>query len=192
MNKIHRNARPVLENLESRTLFAAVTAELGGPVHPILTVEGTRRSDDIAIVLVGDQVEVRSKGVAVNSFPYGDVLGITVLGKSGGDSIVVDAAITKQTFILGGNGKDVLTGGSGDDNIDGGNGKDVIAGGAGDDELAGGRGRDVLDGGDGNDTLTGGRAMDASTGGAGTDTFMGDLATEVLDKAADESLLPLT
>ena len=193
MSRTHSPFRPVMESLEDRTLFAAavVTAELGGPLHPVLTVTGTRRSDDIAVLLVGDQLEVRSKGVAVNSFPYSGVVGITVLGKNGSDLIVVDAAVTKQSFILGGNGKDLITGGSGNDNIDGGNGKDVIAGGAGDDELAGGRGQDVLDGGDGNDVLTGGRARDASTGGAGNDSFVGDLTIEVLDKAADESLLPL-
>jgi Ca2+-binding RTX toxin-like protein len=196
MKRNHSPVRPVLEGLEDRTLFAAgpavVTAVLGGEAHPILTVTGTRRSDDIAVVLVGDQLEVRSGGAAVGSFPLGDVLGITVLGLSGRDSIVVDAAVTKPAFILGGNGKDALTGGSGNDNIDGGNGKDIIAGGAGDDILTGGRSRDVIDGGDGNDVLTGGRGRDSNTGGAGTDTFSGDVASEVLDMAADETLVPLT
>ena len=164
MNRNQSPLRPVLESLEDRTLFA-VTAVLGGPASPMLTVTGTRQSDDIAVLMVGDQLEVRSGGVAVGSFAVGDVLGITVLGLSGRDSIVVDAAVTKPTFLMGGNGKDVLTGGSGDDNIDGGNGRDVIAGGAGDDILTGGRSRDVIDGGDGNDVLTGGRGKDSNTGG---------------------------
>jgi len=187
--------RPVLEGLEARTLFAAgpavVTAELGGEAHPVLTVTGTRRGDDIAVVLVGDQLEVRSAGVAINSFPFDDVLGITILGSGGKDSVVVDAAVTKPVFMLGGNGKDVLVGGSGNDNLDGGNGKDMISGGAGDDILIGGRGRDVLDGGDGADNLTGGSSKDSNTGGAGIDTFTGDTATEILDKAADEAIVPL-
>jgi Ca2+-binding RTX toxin-like protein len=193
MNRIHSPLRPVLEGLETRVLFAAgpavVTAVLD-PAHPVLTVTGTNHADDIAVVLVGDQLEVRSAGVAVNSFPLAGVLGISVDGSNGRDTIVVDAAITLPAMLLGGRGKDLLTGGSGDDNIDGGNGKDMIAGGAGDDILSGGRGRDVIDGGDGDDFLMGGRGRDASTGGAGNDTFSGDLVSEVLDKAADETLVP--
>jgi Ca2+-binding RTX toxin-like protein len=185
---------PVFESLEGRTLFAAapagVVAELGGPLHPILTVTGTRRSDDIAIVLVGDQIEVRSRAVAVNSFPRGDVLGITVLGLNGKDSVVVDAAVTIPVYLQGGNGRDLLIGGSGNDNIDGGNARDTIVGGAGDDVLSGGRARDVLDGGEGNDTLTGGLSRDANTGGTGADTFSADIASEILDMAVDDTLVP--
>jgi hypothetical protein len=186
--------RPVLESLEGRTLFAAapagVIAELGGPLHPVLTVTGTRRSDDISIVLVGDQIEVRSRAVAVNSFPRAGMLGITVLGLNGNDSVVVDAAVAIPAFLQGGNGRDLLIGGSGNDNIDGGNARDMIVGGAGDDILVGGRARDLLDGGDGNDSLTGGLSRDANTGGTGADTFSGDIASEILDMTADDTLVP--
>ena len=185
---------PAFENLESRTLFAAapavVTAEMGGPLHPVLTVTGTRRSDNIALVLAGDQLEVRSNGAPVGSFPVAGMVGVVVRGMNGKDSIVVDAGVTDPVVIQGGNGKDSITGGSGDDDIDGGNGNDVLFGGAGDDVLTGGNGRDALDGGDGNDSLAGGRSRDAITGGAGADTFVGDLVTELLDRAEGEPLLP--
>lgn len=52
----------------------------------------------------------------------------------------------------GGNGKDELTGGRGDDIITGGNGKDKLFGEEGDDLLIGGRGKDLLNGGLGEDT----------------------------------------
>ena len=186
--------RPVLENLEPRTLFAAapavVTAEMGGPLHPLLTVTGTRRADDIALVLAGDHLEVRSRGAAVGSFPLAGMVGVIVRGMNWKDLIVVDAAVTEPVFIQGGNGRDSLTGGSGDDTLDGGNGNDVIFGGAGDDVLTGGNGRDALDSGDGNDSLAGGRGRDAITGNTGADTFTGDRATEILDRADDEPLLP--
>ncbi|MDA1022405.1 MAG: FecR domain-containing protein [Proteobacteria bacterium] len=67
----------------------------------------------------------------------------------------------------GGEGKDVLAGGAGDDILEGGEGKDVLAGGAGDDILEGGEGKDVLTGGAGNDILEGGEGDDTFIFGAG-------------------------
>ena len=191
MNKMHRSTQPVLENLESRTLFAAaaVTAVFD-PAHPVVFVTGTRRSDDIAVVISGDQLEVRSAGALVNSFALASVLGISVDGANGRDTIVVDAAITLPATLTGGRGKDAISGGSGEDTIDGGNGKDAIAGGAGDDILSGGRGRDAIDGGDGDDFLRGGLGRDLLTGAAGTDIFSGDRPSEVLDQAEGEVLVP--
>ena len=55
---------------------------------------------------------------------------------------VVDGQI-----ILGGNGREPLTGTNAEDTITGGNGKDVLNGGGGDDTLSAGNGADVLDGG---------------------------------------------
>jgi Ca2+-binding RTX toxin-like protein len=194
VNRNQSPLRPVLESLEGRTLFAAgpgvVTAAIA-EAHPVLSVTGTRRSDDISVLLVGDQIEVRSGESLVGSFPLAGVVGISVVGFNGSDLIVVDPALTLPAFLMGGNGRDVLRGGGGDDNIDGGNAKDVLSGGAGNDTLDGGRGRDTMDGGDGDDTLIGGRARDASTGGAGADTFSGDAVSEILDKTDDDSVVAL-
>lgn len=73
----------------------------------------------------------------------------------------------------GGNGKDTLTGGEGDDTISGGNGKDELFGLAGDDIISGDNGSDLLNGGLGNDTLTGGNGPDifVLAAGEGTDTI---------------------
>ena len=190
MNLNHYGMRPAIENLEGRTLFAAVVTAVFDPAHPVVFVTGTRQSDDISIVVSGDQLEVRSDGVPINSFALASVLSINVSGLNGPDTIVVDPAVSLNSTLLGGNGKDVLTGGSGEDTIDGGNGKDVIAGGAGDDILNGGRCKDVIDGGDGDDFIMGGLARDSVTGGFGADTFSGDQISELLDKAADEVLVP--
>ena len=84
----------------------------------------------LSLDVMASAPEVRSRAVAVNSFPRAGVLGITVRGLNGNDSIVVDAAVAIPAYLQGGNGRDLLTGGSGNDNIDGGNGRDTIAGGA--------------------------------------------------------------
>ena len=75
--------------------------------------------------------------------------------------------------INGGNQKDTLTGGAGDDTISGGNGADELFGLAGDDILGGDNGPDLLNGGPGNDTLTGGNGPDVFVlaEGEGTDTI---------------------
>lgn len=188
----HAN-RPVLENLEGRTLFAAapqvVTAVLDAATSTVV-VNGTRKADDISVVVDAGNLQVLSAGVAVGSFPLAGLLGLSVNAMNGHDTVAVNAAVTLPVTLLGGNGKDNLTGGSGADSLDGGNGRDVLAGGAGNDVLLGGNARDVLDGGDGNDNLSGGRGKDEVTGGLGVDTFNGDNAAEILEKAEDEVIVP--
>lgn len=183
---------PVLENLEGRTLFAAappvVTAVLD-PATAVVNVTGTRKADTIQIAAGAGQLTVSSNGAVVGTFDLAGLAGCAVNALSGHDTVVVDAGVTLPTTLLGGNGKDSLTGGLGADALDGGNGRDSLLGGAGNDVLAGGNGRDVLDGGDGNDNLSGGRGRDTVTGGPGTDSFNGDNASEILERAEDEVLV---
>ncbi|WP_239362269.1 calcium-binding protein [Snodgrassella communis] len=63
----------------------------------------------------------------------------------------------KDNAIGGSNGKDILSGGAGNDRLYGQGGDDILIGGAGDDTLYGGDGYDILIGGTGNDILCGGR-----------------------------------
>ena len=56
--------------------------------------------------------------------------------------------------------------------INGGNGNDLLVGGTGNDTINGGNGDDNLDGGTGNDTLIGDSGNDLLTGGKGADTFV--------------------
>lgn len=183
----------VLEDLEVRTLFAAappvVTAALD-PASSVVNVTGTRLSDNIVVAVSAGQLQVTGNGVLVDSFPLAGLAGLRVDGLNGHDTVSVDAAVSLPATLTGGNGRDSLSGGSGNDTIDGGNGRDSLLGGAGNDSITGGNGRDVLDGGDGNDTLTGGRGKDSVTGGAGIDTFSGDKASEILEKEETEVVLP--
>ena len=182
------------EGLEGRTLFAAapplVTAELAGTS---LHVVGTRLSDVIQVVpspTNAGALEVHSGTSFVGAFDLAGLTDIQVEGRNGHDTISVDSQLTLPATLLGGNGRDTLTGGSGGDTLDGGNGMDTLAGRAGDDFLYGRNGRDALDGGEGVDTLTGGRGKDTVTGGPGVDSYVGDRATEILEKAEDEVILP--
>ena len=70
------------------------------------------------------------------------------------------------------NGDDILTGGSGKDDIHGFAGDDTIFGGDGSDQLAGDAGNDRLYGEDGDDTLYGGAGIDMLVGGTGDDIFV--------------------
>ena len=182
------------EGLEGRTLYAAtpplVTAEV---VSNTLVVTGTRLSDTIQLspnAGDGNLVDVLSGTSTVGSFDRAGFAEISVSGLNGHDTIAVDGTISLKATLLGGNGRDTLTGGAGGDLIQGGNGRDTLYGRAGDDTLEGGNAKDVLAGGDGNDSLSGGRGKDTVTGGLGTDTYLGDRATEILEKAEDEVLVP--
>jgi Ca2+-binding RTX toxin-like protein len=88
---------------------------------------------------------------------------IVVSGGNGDDTISLDNVALPPAQLFGGNGNDVLTGGSGADQLFGGNG---------DDTLNGGDGNDILDGGAGDDTVVGGKGTDTAFLGAGNDTFI--------------------
>ena len=70
------------------------------------------------------------------------------------DDTVTYAAATDDLFVIGLNGDDRITTGSGSDLLDGGEGSDTLVGGAGQDRLIGGKGIDRLVGGDGVDEAT--------------------------------------
>ncbi|MGH8556910.1 MAG: calcium-binding protein [Methylococcales bacterium] len=76
---------------------------------------------------------------------------------------LVDEQDTDQDLLVGGNGKDTLSGGPDDDSLSGENGNDDIYGGDGDDILSGGNGHDSLDGGEGDDDIMGGNGNDDCT-----------------------------
>ncbi|MEM9906867.1 MAG: hypothetical protein AAF921_17755 [Cyanobacteria bacterium P01_D01_bin.44] len=76
--------------------------------------------------------------------------------------------------LVGGDGKDTLTGASNNDTLDGGKGKDQLFGLSGDDLLSGGLGNDRLFGGDGDDVLRGDLNERSSQAGiGGDDTIFG-------------------
>jgi Ca2+-binding RTX toxin-like protein len=77
--------------------------------------------------------------------------------------------------VIGGRGRDSLTGNAGDNLLQGRDGNDRLTGGAGADTLNGGNGADRLDGGKGNDVLIGGAGADTFVYGEGRDVIR-DLA----------------
>jgi VCBS repeat-containing protein len=91
------------------------------------------------------------------------------------------------TVMVGGGGKDTLTGTAGadlllaqsnNDTLTGGDGNDLLCGDSGGDILSGGGGDDSLGGGSGTDRLTGGPGADRFSGGSGTDTAIDFTARE--------------
>ncbi len=74
-------------------------------------------------------------------------------------------------ILIGGTGNDVLRGGDGRDSISGGEGDDLLEGGDADDDLYGDEGDDLLKGGDGSDDLEGGPGHDEMRGDRGDDEF---------------------
>jgi Ca2+-binding RTX toxin-like protein len=109
-------------------------------------------------------------------------------GGRGNDIFVADGR--SSVFVRGGDGNDVLIGGSaadalsgedGDDLIDGGAGNDVLRGHRGEDNISGGAGDDLLDGGLGDDGLFGGLGNDVLKGGAGDDTIDGGDGTDAIE-----------
>ena len=85
------------------------------------------------------------------------------------DFLTVEGSIGRT--LLGLQGNDTLTGGTGDDTLIGNQGNDLLRGAQGDDMIFGGAGDDFLNGFDGNDMLF---------GEAGDDFFVGILGTDVI------------
>ncbi|MDJ0715750.1 MAG: cellulase family glycosylhydrolase [Prochloraceae cyanobacterium] len=83
-------------------------------------------------------------------------------------------------ILTGGEGKDKLYGGEGNDSLNGGGGKDKLYGGEGNDSLNGGEGKDKLYGGEGNDSLNGGEGKDKLYGGEGNDSLEGGEGKDLL------------
>ncbi|MFC7497706.1 putative Ig domain-containing protein [Enterovirga sp. GCM10030262] len=96
---------------------------------------------------------------------------------------------THQTFAIGNNRANALTGNRIDNRIVGNGGDDRLIGLQGDDLLTGGLGLDMLSGGDGNDVIDGGAGIDILTGGAGSDIIrFGDGNERIGDDRGSDSI----
>lgn len=138
-----------LEELEQRCTPSA--AIVGGN----LVVDGGSGNDNILVTLGPDTTSVKIGGVEQGPFNTVDVTDhVIVNGYAGLDVIQVRGDLPSE--LHGGDGNDVLTGGTGKDVIFGDAGNDFIQGGVGDDVLVGGAGQDRITGDGGDDILIGG------------------------------------
>ncbi|MCM2371909.1 hypothetical protein NB063_14970 [Rhodopirellula sp. ICT_H3.1] len=104
----------------------------------------------------------------------------------GGGNDLLDGGDGKDD-LKGGRGNDVLFGGAGDDKLDG--GSDGGSDGGGDDILVGGAGNDDMKGGNGNDLMIGGDGKDKMKGGKGDDLMFADMAANENDLSALDTAL---
>ncbi len=131
---------------------------IGATVADRLTIRGNEGNDEIKAV--------NASGAAALNVEA--VIGITLAGGSGNDTLSADA---------------ILIGGIGNDNLEGGDGDDQLFGNQGDDTLFGGGGLDQLFGNEGDDTFLISDGIDTFDGGAGFDTILirGSAANDVID-----------
>ena len=115
--------------------------------------------------------------------------GIVIDSSVGDDMVQIEAAVTANVLVHGGQGDDVIESGSGNDRLFGEDGNDVISGGAGHDWLSGGDGSDVLDGNDGSDVVVGGSGNDTMHGNAGRDVLFGNDGDDRLFGDSDDDWL---
>ena len=104
----------------------------------------------------------------------------------GGDGLDVLLGGTGNDTISGDAGNDWIQGGFGTDSLSGGLGNDTLYGDGDDDLIEGGDGVDVLSGGDGNDTLSGDGDGDLLQGGAGMDSLLGGAGNDTLYGNGDD------
>ena len=182
----HRDAGRSLhvEQLEERLSLAVFLTD------GVLSIVATKKSDTVTVTQSAGILNVNLNG-AVTPVGAAVVRQIEVAGGKGNDRITIGSEITIRARIWGGDGKDTITGGGGDDILFGDKQKDMLIGGAGQDWLDGGKDNDVLDGSGGvdslmgshgKDTLSGGPDQDFLTGGKHNDTFAG---TQAIDTALD-------
>src|SRR5262245_47866624 len=166
-----------LESLEGRTVLS-VTALVQGTQ---LVVSGDPLDNNIIIsrdaagtILVNDNngpvaITGRTPTVA-------NTLTILAFGGAGNDTVALDESngALPRARINGGDGNDVIIGGSSADVLSGQQGDDTLLGGGGSDVLNGDDGDDSLDGGTGDDHLNGEGGNDVLNGGDGSDVVNGD------------------
>jgi Ca2+-binding RTX toxin-like protein len=162
--------------------------------HGVLTIEGTKASDKIALRLQAGnsdilQIDVGDDGSADFSFQRNAIAKIAINSRAGGDLVRIDESNgpftdSVPTTIDGGDGNDTIAGGKGIETLLGGRGNDSIDGNGGNDLALLGAGNDtfIWDPGDGSDTVE---------GQAGVDTmlFNGANASEQVDVSANGNRL---
>src|SRR5207244_2948724 len=141
------------------------------PGGQILGVDGTQ-GDDVIKIVPGDRwCEVKAIVNGVTSPSFRPTNRIMVFGYGGNDTIMVHPRVSYQTWLIGGQGNDLLKAGGGTALLLGNEGNDTLTGGPGRDLLIGGDGADSLSGSFSNDILVGGTTQFDSQANALGDVF---------------------
>ncbi len=115
-----------------------------------------------------------------------DALAFEMITAGDGNDTLSGGQNGAQVTINGGDGRDHITAGQGDDWLIGGNGGDLIDGGAGGDVILGDNGADTLRGGNGDDQAYGGADADHMNGQAGDDQLFGGDGDDTVHGAAGD------
>jgi Ca2+-binding RTX toxin-like protein len=133
------------------------TKAVAQQVGDTLLVEGTAGNDYLAInPAPGGNVEVKSGSQSLGVFSLAGLMQLKLYGYGGNDTLLVNPALSVNSFLSGGDGDDYLSTGGGHDILLGGNGRDRLLGRGGSDLLIGGDDADLLFGGLHNDIVIGG------------------------------------
>jgi Ca2+-binding RTX toxin-like protein len=159
----HAGTKPVTVLLAGGSASNVITIWLtpDGRTYVIDSIVALEVGGDICANAPGNPNELLCQAPLVGAFEMN--------ADAGDDRVSVAKEVAIPITIRGGPGRDVLTGGSGDDKLIGGTGNDRLTGGRGDDLLAGGPGTDALYGGRGDDILLNGPGGGVRRGGGGND-----------------------
>jgi Ca2+-binding RTX toxin-like protein len=145
-------------------------------VGSVIQVTGSNFNDTYRCYQVGTEITVE-EGPVPSVFKYDTaaqvVTSISVNLMDGRDEFIADPTVQIPITASGGDGFDVLVGGSAADNLSGGEEPDALTGWGGDDTLTGGLGADHIVGGEDDDSISGGDGNDTIAGEGGHDTIDG-------------------
>lgn len=200
--------RSRIEHLESRAMLTVQVTQIMSGLGTELVITSTAGDDIAvrAATTTSTVVEVLENGVPLVGIPAIDpatLARMTVVGDDGNNvinlstvtgaffnpnlEIIVDGgdgddfitgSLDIASTLHGGDGTDVLFGGTQADSLTGGDGQDLLNGRDGDDTLNGGDGGDIINGEVGDDVVNGGSSGDTINGGSGDDTISGQSGSD--------------
>ncbi len=179
----------VIENgLATTTIGGADVTDVGS-----IRIVGGGGANNIDLSAVRASVFTNLVGIRVDGGDGDDTilgsadLNDTLIGSDGNDTITVG---TGNNLIDAGDGHDTVDAGAGLDTIDAGDGNDLVVAGAGTDSIRAGDGNDVVSGDDDNDTINAGNGEDLINGNGGDDILLGDFGFDSLNgDAGNDSIV---
>ena len=208
-----------IEHLESRAMLTVQVTQIMSGLGTELVITSTAGDDIAvrAATTTSTVVEVLENGVPLVGIPAIDpatLTRLTVVGDDGNNvinlstvtgaffnpnlEIIVDGgdgddfitgSLNIASTLNGGDGTDVLFGGTQADSLTGGDGQDLLNGRDGDDTLNGGDGGDIINGEVGDDIVNGGSSGDTINGGSGDDTINGQSGNDDIFGDTDDDVI---